>query len=451
MYQPPKTLEERIKTLRLARGLSQENIANIAGTSVIAISRIERGQGKCSPEMLEAIKQGLGLENAPMTDFEIEVYTSRLWTWNELLSAGRKDEAAVLQKKLAPILKLPYEKELCLLYSLTETRALHNHIQGDCTVVAEKLDLVKAGIDTASIETKHLFHRLKAGMYYIRGDNKASIRHYLKTLDLCSVNMKADAALYYNLGTAYFIYGKPLSAILHLEQCRREYNNDIFNHTAHKAAHMLALCYMGMENYSKAIALFEEAIIIERRLKDDLSETQSLACLGTVFLRAKKYDKALKCIELVFSLTNDNDAASFKIQRIAGLICKAECMYKLGKPEKVPELYESAKSIVQSLENLIPIDLTQSKMFLTVMECIRLKAAGNKTEYYYYLENEALPLYLANKSGTLFHIIIDICEELETYYRKKRFSKKADSFGLIARDIYKSMFIEDNEDSEDEE
>lgn len=67
-----KKLGRRIIVLRHERGLSQEELANLADIPLAQIGRIERGKINCTISTLRTIAIGLELHLSDLLDFEYE-------------------------------------------------------------------------------------------------------------------------------------------------------------------------------------------------------------------------------------------------------------------------------------------------------------------------------------------------------------------------------------------
>ncbi|MCL2362898.1 MAG: hypothetical protein FWC73_13940, partial [Defluviitaleaceae bacterium] len=57
-----------------------------------------------------------------------------------------------------------------------------------------------------------------------------------------------------------------------------------------------------------------------------------------------------------------------------------------------------------------------------------------------YLEDVAIPHYKAG-DGSDKVMALELCKEIEAYYKKKRVKTKASAFTTIVRDIYEDMFL----------
>lgn len=63
---------ERIRQARIARGMSQRQLAQLVGVDPSYISLIERGQRTPSPQLLAAIAEALGLRPEELLRAELE-------------------------------------------------------------------------------------------------------------------------------------------------------------------------------------------------------------------------------------------------------------------------------------------------------------------------------------------------------------------------------------------
>jgi len=88
-----KLVGRRIRSLRKARGLSQEQLAELAGTSPKYLSRIETGRENPTLDLFLRLAQGLKVDLYEIFQFEHEGDTPRrLRKKLESLVAAAKDE-----------------------------------------------------------------------------------------------------------------------------------------------------------------------------------------------------------------------------------------------------------------------------------------------------------------------------------------------------------------------
>lgn len=88
----------RIRTIRKARGLTQEDLAAMIDRSVDALSNIERGVSLAGYDTLERLAEGLGV---PVAEFFVEPEegrTRRTETMERLLDAARTLDDQTLGK-----------------------------------------------------------------------------------------------------------------------------------------------------------------------------------------------------------------------------------------------------------------------------------------------------------------------------------------------------------------
>jgi transcriptional regulator with XRE-family HTH domain len=79
----------RIRTIRKARGLTQEDLAGMIDRSVDTISAIERGVNLPTYETLEKLAEGLGLPLAQLFEQDAEDTPRRLRAMARLQDAAR--------------------------------------------------------------------------------------------------------------------------------------------------------------------------------------------------------------------------------------------------------------------------------------------------------------------------------------------------------------------------
>lgn len=65
-HDPIAQLAHNLKTIRTGRGLTQENVANLAGLALSDIGRVERGQRDPGVRVLTRIAYGLGVTPAEL-------------------------------------------------------------------------------------------------------------------------------------------------------------------------------------------------------------------------------------------------------------------------------------------------------------------------------------------------------------------------------------------------
>ncbi|MCL2362108.1 MAG: helix-turn-helix transcriptional regulator [Defluviitaleaceae bacterium] len=411
---------EKIKLIRNAKGLSQENVAKAVNSSESTLSRIEQGQAECSTEMLTAIKEYLSIKNAPLFEHELKIYEDQLWVLNDLTNARRLTDAKDMQKSMFTITELPFERDLSILYSMINVRLLL--WEQDLDTGEEELNNVEQYIEDASSDAKHLYYRSRGVIASHRGDLKVALKHYLQVINLQTDNLKADAPLYNNIGTIYRKLGKLFHAIRYHERALWE--------CAHDRTHMLkpyintALCecYALVGEFDNVMKMAEEALSHANGINDKMSIGNALSCKGGIYSRIGNHEEAL--------MLYNQSLPCYEKDSPEYLICilnKAKCLNKMKNYSESKELIKQGMLLAEGNEMHI-------LLFKTQLHSMTL----NDSQSVDYIESVAIP-YFKVRDVSSRAVALDCCDTLESHYKKKGSQKKAMAIAVVARDIYKEM------------
>jgi len=419
----PLSFGEKIRQIRVNKGLHQEDLAKAINTSKMFVSRLERGQAEYDDKMLADIRQFLSIEHAPIFDHELKDYTSRLWVWHDLVGADRLTEAKDIQHELSPILDLPFERDLNLTYLMIETRILFK--EGNFPVAEERLNTAEALLDEASNDALFLYQRNMGFYHHVKLSHKASLKHFLQALDLETVNVKPDVTIYGNVGSAYLNIGKPWKAIVYYEKAIAESNKDRTHVPMTLIWANLGRSYLFVQDYDKAKEILNIGYTHAKRTNDVPMMVYSLVRFAECSYGRKEYEDALdycnQALELCHNKTRFYPVAIFQ---------KTLTLYRLKDFNQCKVMLEQSKEVAQTTNNTI---------MLTEIEVVSHLLTLNESNSIDYVEKIAIP-YLKTDCGTSMLRALDFCEILEDYYVKKRSTKKALAIAAISRDIYKEMF-----------
>ena len=442
---------EKIRQIRQAKGLSQDNLAKNVGKSKALISRLERGESEFDNETLTAIKKALGIEKAPLTERELEIYWERLWGWHAFVHARRMDKAKGAQEELKQIIDLPFETELIMLYKLIDARILF--INREDTAVEERLADVEASIDLeqASDELLYLYHRVKGGALTAattRTTNsptfesmKERLNHFLLAYEYSEKMQISDPSLLFSIGNNYLFSARPIMAMRYLEQAKREYDMDKTLDYPIAINSLLAVCYDMLGEYTSAIKLNEAMYAEAIKHNNPYHIGTALLNIGISYGQDGDTDSALRYIEesipffgetinqaseAVPQSIEDAHAATFLY--VCALCNKAIYLMKKKDTAGCKAALEKAMDLAKDFEVLtMEVETTRH---MTLKE-------ENSTEY---LESVALP-YFRDQGARAITNALGICDDLESTYRKRGATNKANAIAAIARDIYKQMIF----------
>ena len=415
-------LGEKLKQLRNAKGLSQENLAKAVNSSESTISRIEQGQTECSMELLEAIKKYMGIDKAPLLKHELIVYEDKVWILNDYANSNRTADARTMQKTMFPIEELPFEHDLTMLYSMVETRLLFQ--EGNVTAGEEQLKAVETGLEEASVEVNQLYHRNCGFLFGTRGDIKTALMHSLKALNYISEALKPPPALYYNIGGLYAELSRPFHAIKYLERAEIEFNQERTNTIGPLTGHLLGVCYMHVRELDKAKERFDITLAHARSINNELAIGSVLQALGSLSAYANNFKDGLIYSEQALTYLPQHTP-----HYLYALANKATLLMKMKSFTEFQEVVEAGRLLAKGNEGF-------TVLFESIWHTMSLKNSESSN----YIENVTIP-YFKGSTGSLKYAALDYCDILEAHYKKNGSQKKALAIAAITRDIYKEMMF----------
>jgi len=398
--------------------------------NISTISRIESGAMQYNDEMLAAILKYMEIENAPFAEHEIEAYKDRLWVINDLITADRTAEARTAINDMFPVTKLPYEHDLSLLYTMTETRIFFK--ESNIPAAEEKIKAADAFLDGASDEALILYHRNKGFLYQARGDIKNSLKQYLLVADIESTILPVDAGIFYNIGVMYLRVGKLSLATSYFERANLMYDYGRTNVAGPLIDNNLIACYQTMGLHGKAKKLLIKALSSAKSIGDPVAIGDASTSLA-----------------LTYGYDGDIKTGLLLMERGLELLKYSDFQYKVGLYDKVCFLiiakkYNEANDAIALGKSLSKDDEVFTIMFES-LECqIKLQSSQKDNAAAEYISNVAIP-YLKQGNLSYRSAALGLCDSLETYYKKHRNTKMAMATAAVARDIYKEMFIGDVE------
>jgi len=429
-------LGERLKQVRKAKELSQENVAYAIDKHTSVVSRIESGQVNPSTEVLDAIRRFLEIEKAPLLLHEVEIYKNRLLMWEALLDANRVSDAKDMQPECAVILDLPYEYDLILRYLMLETRLLFK--ESNYSAAEENLNRAETLLPGTSNESLYAYQINRGFLFLTRGDYKSAVKCYRQCLDNTG-DRQPEGRVLEPLAHCYLLLGKYHHAIRYMQHARLLHKGGLTDIKHFVFSFELAVCYAKTGEHKGAEIHYGMALKHAQIMGDQMGQAGTLAGMGEVSFNQDDYHKALNQLDAALEmynkimpdmlLNNVNNTVSY----IDVIFRKALCLIKMGRLNEYQEVIEQGRPIAAEHEIL-------SVMLEAVYHLGRL----TNTDSIYYLENTAIP-YLLSCGGPTRSVVLDLCKELEAYYKKKKSKTKAAYMAAIIRDIYEDMFIRDVE------
>jgi len=414
-------LGEKIRQIRNEKGISQENMARAIKSNKSFVQRVENGIVECSNEMLARIRNFLEIANAPLLEYEIDMYKDRIWVWNGLLDANRAAEAREMRNEMASILDLPFERELFLLFKMIDIRLLTKELK--LSQVEEELNTVEALLDDASDEALFIYHANMGFICAVKGEYRNSIKHYLQTLNIVSDYVKPDASVLSNLGTAYLGLCKPYHCIMYLERVLNEYHIDHIHLDKPRTNAMLASAYAHVGEYSKAKELFDISLVQAKSIKHDALTGVILVNMSYLSCYIGNYEEAVALCDEGLMYAKNSDIECLILYR------KGIGHFKLKELDKCKQVIERGRVLSKD-----------SERFTTFFNALEHLMNLNDSKSIKYIEEVAIPFFSTSDNVDKF-TALDLCRELEAYYIKKRTKTKAWAVAATIRSIYEDIFF----------
>ncbi|MCL2571019.1 MAG: helix-turn-helix transcriptional regulator [Defluviitaleaceae bacterium] len=410
---------QKIKQVRVSKGLTQSNVANALNKSEMTIVRIEHGQTIPNAETLTKIKDILDIQHAPLLDNELTIYKRRLWVWRALLLTNQLDKAIVMEEELSVIQSLPFERDLIIMYQMIQsTRFLR---EGNIIDVKEMIDNAKISYNEMSANAKYLYHYACGDMasdkYY--NNTTKSLEHYLKALEYKSADAGEDVFVLLKIGRIYSNRGKPFKAIEYLQPIRR--SGDLTNFFYAWIDGLIGGCYLLLGEYDKAKQLLEDALQQARALVDSVYIAITLSDLALANMMLNNMDEAQSLCEESMDMLK-----GAMPMYLISLSCMVRILMKKKQYKKAKEAVLEGKSLAKG----------QPEVFAVVFESLGHLMNLNDDKSTEYLETVAIPFL----QGTLQNFIaLEICDTLEEHYKKKNTKIKMLAIAAVSRNIYRGM------------
>jgi len=429
----PLTVGEKIKLLREAKGFNQAKLVQDLCSSTMSISRIERDIATCNDEMLSTIKKTLGVEDAPLFEHELTAYENRLVTLFNLIEDFNYTDARIVLDAMFPIMELPWEHDLSLMYSsleallkVMELAAKEGKQQG--------INYSEININGEESYPKHamrkevlfLYNYVKGTIYYYRNDNENAIKYLMKLFDYASDDFKPDTKILTYIGTSYLYLNKPFKATLWLERAKAIYSGSRARYVGSVLNQMLGTCYTITGEYKLAKELHEESLAQATSLNNKINVAIALLNLAVVSEGMGDIKESLRLCDQALQYFDKDESPLYYLTAIAN---KVGFLYKLKKYDEFRKLLNYGKSMAH-IDESIAIQFEAMSHYMTLKN-------NESTDY---LENVAIPRYRASFDSVI--VALEICKLLENHYKRIGSSKKALTIAATIRDIYEDMLID---------
>jgi len=411
----------KIREIRIARGITQDELASAASSDSPSISKIENGNLTCSDDLLWEIKKVLRAEEIPLLANERESFMDKLQNWYDVISERKLVKANEMRIGLSAITCLPSEKELNTIYALFECRLFLglNEIEP-----AQKILMnIEPNVDLLTDTQKYHYYYNKGTLEIKNARSEEALNFYLMAFNLMKRGLKESHPLYYSIAYCYFRTGSYLRSIAFLEKFREQFSSEQNGLSLFHAENLLATNYIRTNNFQLAKILLDKCHAFAIENKDDVNIGMVLLNYGYLYFMAKNYNKAFEYLNEAKPYLDESGSLYLE-----ALYQKARCMIAMNRFTSCAPLLEDGIIRAKGNETYQILFVSLSR-FLTI----------NQIESRAYLEDVAIPFLIKTHN---YIIALDYSESLANYYSKKGkgYNGKRLKMVDIAHMLYKKMY-----------
>ena len=391
------TTGEILRDIRKAKGLSQTELGQKVLSDHATISKMEKGERNYTSDLLKKTKKALGVEGLPLNDKELENYRVKLREWHHTISERDWVKAKEMQKNLAVIKFMPYEKELNALYDLHKCR----HLIGLGELDAAKPILESFDIRVNELKNMSLYH-----YYYNKGTyafkkkhNSEALDFYMKAYAFIQGGMEKDITLYFYIAHCCERLGFVFRAIAFLREAHEllegnKYVSEFYIYN------YLAILYIQTGHLQDAKKLLDICITNAKDIRNKHYKGLALLNHGFLYRVGEDWDIALEYLDEAFEYLDKGNR-----NYLEAFYQKITCMIEAGYTSDIFALLTAAEKRAEGDE-----EYTIHFKALGYM-CIPTKPGSLK-----YLESVAIPYMLENG---YYCAALDYCKFLRRHYKKR--------------------------------
>ena len=413
-------LREKLKAIREARGLSQDDLAKLVNLTRSMVNQAESGKQDYSSESLILVREALGANSLPLLEHERKSYSTRLYIFLELVTSRKFEEARQIQKNLSEITILPYNDDLKTLYFLFATRFLL--MESNVNEATEIFDSLTSSLNNTTEEVLYHYHYINGLLHSRKAQHKEAFVSYLKALELQKINYGNHRWIYHAVAFCARKTGRIADAIKYLEAARKLNQNGKRTSSDWHIDNSLALNYITFGLFEKSKELLANCLDEARNNNDNMLIGLAYLNYGYLYCKAKDWHTAITYLNNAFDFLEKG--TELHLEALYQLI---RCLIEAGSTHKCKTLLAEAKELSKDNEERL--------VAFKSLECILTIKDANSVKY---LEEEAIPYY---KNLYRNITVLDYCDVLKKEYDRKINTpqKKYYEIAKIENEIYSLM------------
>ena len=398
------TISQKIKNLREEKKLPQYIIADALGISHAKASLLETGSREYSYEELELVKKHLGISKAPLTQFELEVFKEKLYAWLDCIRDGHFEEAKKQRKRLAVIRRLPFEKDLMLLYDLMEIRLFIR--QHDVKAAEDALAVVTKKLDYYVDENMYHYYYCVGSIHLLRYKPKEALQAFTHIYNNKFDEVVRESTLEYNIGVCYSLLGKHMLAIMTTErneQRQDDKRNMQSGLTIAITNNQLGLDYLKLGHIETALEHFNTSLLQAKLADHKRYICYALHNIGYAYSVRGDYRKAFKYLE-----ESEEYLEKGSHEYVEFLYRKYRCFIDTNAHPVKTEAY-----INEAIKLSKKFGDEEYELLFKFLHCLANLKTGDNAQY---IEEVAIP-YLLSKY--YYSEALDYCQKMQEFYIKR--------------------------------
>ena len=425
-----KLEDKKITQLRVAKGVSRQDLAAAIFSSVDNINKVEKGLTQYSDDQLRHAKIFFDIEDMPLSEFECATARERLYVMRDYARGNRLEEAIVICEEMAKLVNLePCDNELPMLYRSLEITVLI--IAGKYDVAEEKLNYLQGRWGDLAAVHRYYFYRNMGQLNARRGKYEEGLKYYEMALDLYESSengfQDCNEMLHYGLAYCCTYLEYPYRAVYHLIKIRENYSGRRTAQISLWYDNILAFNYIKAGIIKESSKLLNNGLMRAKSIKNDVFTGAVMRNLGLLHKKTENWKEAIKWFDQAMS-TSTKDSNIY----LSALYHKIICLAESKQFSKASELLDKSHSLYCANKVFLPL-------FESLFHYIKVR---NRISVYNDqsvkdLETKAIPHLIKNHDHFL---AIDYYKLLELYYEGKN-NKKSLLASKEIRRIYERCLM----------
>jgi len=299
--------------IRLKHNLTQEAFAKDLGYPTDYIIDLESNRQQASFEFVAALKDKYNLHNTPITESERAALMESLYNWKIIMDYGDMAKAAQLKPILEKSARASYSPSTINLYDLYA--AGYYWVTSDMESYNKTMEALEQRSNEFS--ARHLYHynRLMAARKYVENNYHEALQAFKTAEKLDKKSEWGGVGFYYGYGKCLSDMGYAARAIDYLRKAQHLGTwSKIYDGKPNRRFDIDIDCSLA-GNLSKISRVDEALKILDRRVSIEMKRNNKKGIgltylgFGSVYLRAKDYDKAVDNFDMSFRYLDEYDEA----------------------------------------------------------------------------------------------------------------------------------------------